>query len=417
MTANNKYFNVKSGGVTLSGIAYQRPQLTRQTTIYRTGDDGWHLANGTYDYTPPVNPINIAELAGFTVLKNNNFFGNTNRFTDENGLQVYGNNYIIDHLTGLGWSTSRGFANWDDLIDAANIYVDSLGHNDYRIPNIQEVNSIYNTQTTGFNYAPFNTFWTPVSQYYTSSTTCTNTTGSRLSANWTETGRAIAKTAGSFGLRCRNHYTSSIVTSTIAYQRPISTGRITSWYDGDYGYHRGLGSYNYAPPTNFTKIPQLDWTVAYVWDRTTYTQSPFATLKENNVFGNKSRFTDKVGNEPGSFTSNYIIDHLTGLAWKRVLSSLVTWTDALDAAQAETFEGESGWRVCSIEEFGSIADYAYFKVLNYIPMSSLKHSNNQWTNMAQNSTRAYYYNPVHGQVLFNQLWTNTARYLLCRNHF
>jgi len=194
--------------------------------------------------------------------------------------------------------------------------------------------------------------------------------------------------------------------SGIAYQRPTSTGRLTSYRTGDYGYHRALGSYDYTPPINPTHIAQLDWTSV----------SPFITLKENNVFGNKSRFTDKLGNEPGSFVNNYIIDHLTGLAWKRVLSSLVTWNDAIDAAQIEVFEGESGWRVSSIDETHSILNYTTFKTLNYTPMSPLFHTNNQWTSVAQNASNAYYHNPVHGNIGFVSIGS-TARYLLCRNHF
>lgn len=197
-----------------------------------------------------------------------------------------------------------------------------------------------------------------------------------------------------------------VVPSGIAYQRPISTGRLTSFRNGDYGYHRALGTYDYTPPTNPIHIAQLDWTAI----------SPFITLKDNNVFGNKSRFTDQFGNQPGSFVNNYVIDHLTGLAWKRVLSGLVTWNDAIDAAQIEVFEGESGWRVSSIDETHSILDYTTFNTLNYSPMSLLFHSNNQWTSVAQSGTNAYYHNPVHGNIGYIGI-TNTARFLLCRNHF
>lgn len=194
--------------------------------------------------------------------------------------------------------------------------------------------------------------------------------------------------------------------SGIAYQRPTSTGRLSSFRNGDYGYHRALGTYDYTPPPNPIHIAQLDWTSG----------SPFITLKENNIFGNKSRFTDINGNEPGSFTTNYVIDHLTGLAWNRVLSSLVTWNDAIDTAQAFSFEGFSDWRVSSIDETHSILNYTTFETLNYSPMNSLFHSNNQWTSVVQNSSNAYYHNPVHGNIGFVSIGSN-ARYLLCRNHF
>ena len=87
-----------------SGILYFPPPFDGESTSFRTGDTGWRYQQGWFDYNLPSNPAIIAQLAtgSRTVLASNNAFGNTNRFTDENGLQVYGNNYIIDHHTGFG---------------------------------------------------------------------------------------------------------------------------------------------------------------------------------------------------------------------------------------------------------------------------------------------------------------------------
>jgi hypothetical protein len=60
---------------------------TGQTTSYRTGDDG---------------NIQAGRATSFSVLAENNPFGNTNRFTDELGGQTYTNNIMID------WSTFDG---------------------------------------------------------------------------------------------------------------------------------------------------------------------------------------------------------------------------------------------------------------------------------------------------------------------
>jgi hypothetical protein len=189
-----------------SGIAYQRPLLTGQTTSYRTGDDAWQLANGTYDYTPPVYPISYAQFDTFTTLISNNAFGNKNRFTDENGLQVYGSNYIIDHYTGLGWATGRGFGNWDLMIDNA-LLITVLGYSDFRLANTSEMESIHNSQSAGFNYAPFNTKWTPDANSFHSSTTNVRVATENYKSNRDERGIASAKTLGAFGVRVRNHYT------------------------------------------------------------------------------------------------------------------------------------------------------------------------------------------------------------------
>ena len=74
-------------GAVASGMAYNRPNPSGQMVSYVNYDDGWHYANGTYDYTPPVFPVAYAVSDTFTTLMSNNAFGNTNRFTDENGLQ------------------------------------------------------------------------------------------------------------------------------------------------------------------------------------------------------------------------------------------------------------------------------------------------------------------------------------------
>jgi hypothetical protein len=191
-----------------SGIAYQRPLLTGQTASYRTGDDAWQLANNTYDYTPPAYPVSYAQLDTFTTLISNNAFGNKNRFTDENGLQVYGSTYIIDHLTGLGWSTSRTYGNWNDAIDTAAAYLGGTsGYSDYRTPNTAEMESIFKGDSAGLNYAPFSTFWVTSANYYHSSTTNTRVATENYKSNRDDRGLAQLKTSGAYGCRVRNHYT------------------------------------------------------------------------------------------------------------------------------------------------------------------------------------------------------------------
>lgn len=167
--------------ITPSGIVYRRPILSGQLTSYRTGDDAWHLANGTYDYTPPTNPSSVAQLdtthaTPFLMLKENNAFGNKNRFTDDGGNQTYANDYVIDHLTGLGWYrlTQGASTNWNDNIDAAEASV-ILGYTDWRMANVKEYDSIGNRRMVGFNYAPFNLTGSPISAYQTSTTNSNNT--------------------------------------------------------------------------------------------------------------------------------------------------------------------------------------------------------------------------------------------------
>jgi len=161
-----------------SGIAYKRPSNDGQTVSYRTSDDGWHLVNGTYDYTPPAYPESYAQLdtadaTPFITLLNNNAYGNKNRFTDINGLQVYGDNLVIDHLTGLMWYTVHSSGSWNTAIDAAASSTQA-SYTDWRLPSDQELTSIDNKAFTfAFNYPPMNitatTLWT--STTYAASTT------------------------------------------------------------------------------------------------------------------------------------------------------------------------------------------------------------------------------------------------------
>jgi len=207
---SNQYFNVKSSGVTPSGIAYQRPQLTGQTTSYRTGDDGWHYANGTYDYTPPLNPTYIAELSDFITLVNNNVFGNTNRFTDENGGQTYLNEYVIDHYTGLGYKRVPNsiFVNWNNSIDAANSATD-FGFNDWRVPNRNEMYAIAKNDNLPagvdpLDYSPFN--YNPNYYMTTSTTWYSSTYALYLYIGCTVVQQTKTTTSNTICWICRNHY-------------------------------------------------------------------------------------------------------------------------------------------------------------------------------------------------------------------
>lgn len=191
-----------------SGIAYQRPSLSGQTTSYATYDDAWHLANGSYDYTPPANPEYIAELDTtainpFITLKNNNTFGDLNRFTDELGTQIYANDYVIDHLTGLGWTKLRPFTGtYADALPYSNTYT-LLGFTDFRAPSYYESLSLNPLESSGVT-TPF-TYSTRIH-----STTTSHSNTAQVYYPFFFDGRMLTnnKTASSLEWAfCRNHYT------------------------------------------------------------------------------------------------------------------------------------------------------------------------------------------------------------------
>ena len=134
---------------------------TGQTTSYRTGDDG---------------DLERGRNVSFTVLAENNPFGNTNRFTDELGTQTYTNNIIIDWSTYdgstvLGWRrTQNGVGiSWNNAIDGALLISIGTFTTGWRLPNIAELFSIINflESVTALNYTPFNlgsfTLWSSTS--------------------------------------------------------------------------------------------------------------------------------------------------------------------------------------------------------------------------------------------------------------
>ena len=120
---------------------------TGQTVSYRTGDDG---------------DLEAGRNTSFTVLAENNPFGNTNRFTDELGGQTYTKNIVIDWSTYdgstvLGYRRTLTGGNWNTLIDAAQVVSIPPFTSGWRSPNLREVFNIMNYSITQpASYSPFN---------------------------------------------------------------------------------------------------------------------------------------------------------------------------------------------------------------------------------------------------------------------
>jgi len=136
---------------------------TGQTTSYRTGDDG---------------DLERGRNVSFTVLAENNPFGNTNRFTDELGGQTYTNNIVIDWSTYdgstvLGWRRTDNGVNiaWNAAIDGALAVSIAPFTTGWRLPNRIEIlnivnheNSTYALQHFPFNLSNSNAYWISTTQ-------------------------------------------------------------------------------------------------------------------------------------------------------------------------------------------------------------------------------------------------------------
>jgi len=163
-------------------ILYNYPQPTGQTTSYRTGDDAnieatifapARLTQSSQTGTPP-------KLVDFTTLAQVNAFGNTNRFTDINGLQVYGDDYVIDHHTGLGIIRSsvldQSVNTWEDAIDFA-LSATNLGYSDWFVINLTQAISLSKGDGTdgGRGFAHFFTDIANGTSFITSTTSAATT--------------------------------------------------------------------------------------------------------------------------------------------------------------------------------------------------------------------------------------------------
>ena len=168
-------------GTTVSGILYNRPVYSGWRTSFANYDEAWQKSNGTYTYTK-INPATIAKLDfsitnAFFFLTENNSFGNLARFTDENGYyytdpfnggsatnpSAFASDYVIDHLTGLGWRRTKISGNWATLLNSAESQTFAT-FSDWRIPTIYELFSLVNCDTdalivgsrkTGLEWYPF----------------------------------------------------------------------------------------------------------------------------------------------------------------------------------------------------------------------------------------------------------------------
>jgi len=144
------------------------PFKTGQTVSYVANDDGaLERGNGV----------------DFTTLSHNNYFGNTNRFTDILGGQTYADNWIID------WSTynqvTGAFLMWYRVYEAAATWTNAMAAQPYTrgayadcyLPNEAELYNLLNRGVTpSTNYAPLNINVTAANQGLWMSTTIPSNT-------------------------------------------------------------------------------------------------------------------------------------------------------------------------------------------------------------------------------------------------
>jgi hypothetical protein len=169
-----------------SGVALQFP-IPSHGVSSNTGDVGWRVQNGWFDYVPPIYPTAYAELDYtlgvncFYRLKNAlsvNSVSSTNRFVDLSGVQGWAalnnlNAATLDKLTGLMWTRSNfGNTNYSTTISNALSYsvtINGVVYSDWYTPSMYELvqffgtispNGAWNDPISGLTIYPFSaSFW------------------------------------------------------------------------------------------------------------------------------------------------------------------------------------------------------------------------------------------------------------------
>lgn len=220
------------------GFGYQYPNYSGHQTSYRTGDDKY-IEDAVF---APIRDANSLKAVNsltndFLTLNNNNAFGNTLRFTDSVGAENYDGtggsltDYVVDHLTGLGWGRkvrALNVADWNTNIDE-NLGSDFggsgtdaayLGFTNWFTPSENMLRSIDGRNVTlggnaNFRYFPFRLggstivleFGHTSYQLWTSTVHASTSANSRMFFITAETMSSSAKTAATNErIICRKHY-------------------------------------------------------------------------------------------------------------------------------------------------------------------------------------------------------------------
>ena len=131
--------------VALAGRGYLYGNPTGVEIIYRVGDD-YDIEQSILSPAREANKLKaINSLADFYTLNNTNSFGNTIRFTNTLGAEIWDGtdgsitDYMIDNYSGLGWRlVADNNISWDDAIDYA-IGATISGFTGWFVPNVRQM--------------------------------------------------------------------------------------------------------------------------------------------------------------------------------------------------------------------------------------------------------------------------------------
>lgn len=126
-----------------------------------------------------------------------------------------------------------------------------------------------------------------------------------------------------------------IVLQTYDYTKLFS-GQVTSYQTGD---DKHQWDNIYAPEI-------ATWPTNRPWVFPIIDPANFNLLLNNNIFGNKQRFTDDLGT--AIYASGVLIDHALGVMVDLTFKAVSNWTNAISGAVASTFYSKTDWRVGNV---------------------------------------------------------------------
>lgn len=219
------------------------------------------------------------------------------------------------------------------------------------------------------------------------------------------------------------------IPSGFRYNYPSGSGERTKFTDGDAKDLADLGYFNYSYPNIPESNCELDYSHSY----------PFHYLVDNNVFGNKARFTDENGDyyvnpydgltatDPSAFSSGKVYDHHTGVMWVRTELAADSWPNACDNYLTTPYLGESGWFLPTFQFLTTILSTDNQNIiggperngLSYYPFAVDKAEEYWLSNTDQNNnSRAMTYlaqfAPDLAISINREAKTNLLPYFLCR---
>lgn len=425
---------------TPTNISYVRDAYLVKRENHIDWDLGYYLANTTeFDYTVKgLKPVLDPDDA--YILLTLNAFGNNNRLTNDMGGTIYDGsdgstvNYVIDHLSGLGWWLANAVPvsnTWQNASSTIRAGVFG-GYSGWRMPTIQEWQDITIDNTTCL-FNPIENwnaaiFWGMNTNNASTATILRQTNdylSTRVQTFSTNANAAVA------GCAVRNHYPNIAQPSvnTILYIRPAPDGVTTISLTGDSAWNLVNRPDTYVP-SQYGQPAYLD------------PINPHKLL-HNNIFGHKWRRTGENGGYydldtlqykladgtvsdrdttfgvTGVGGNAYLIDHHTGLGWMWFIQGSRTFT--LHISNIDFINTGAGWNG-SFDWFlpnrNQLQSIMSFEAGAYVDVFAPFNSNNSVktsTPFPGVETTQHFYKSNFNVVNRTDI-TNDGAYL-CRYHF